>query len=86
MVEHILKPCVWMPEDYSENIEVTVLSIMIQVVYTVVKLSRDLEMVIVVKAADNQIWQNGSENIYDLYFINYMVPVHTTYIDWMLYR
>ena len=43
-------------------------------------------MVIVVKAADNQIWQNGSENIYDLYFINYMVPVHTTYIDWMLYR
>ena len=46
-VEHVLKPGQWIQNDYSENTEVRVSSVMIQGIRAVVKLSEDLEMEIV---------------------------------------
>ena len=56
-VECVLKPGQWIQNDYSENTEVIVSSVMIQGIRPVVKLSKDLEMEMVEKAADELIWQ-----------------------------
>ena len=54
-IERVLKPGQWIQNDYSENTEVIVSSVMIQGICPVVKLSKDLEMEIVEKVADNLI-------------------------------
>ena len=56
-IERVLKPAQWIEDDYSENTDVIVSSVMIQCIHPVVKLSKDLEMEIVEKAADDLIWQ-----------------------------
>ena len=56
-VESVLKPGQWVQNDYSENTEVIVSSVMIQGIRPIVKLSKDLEIKIVDKAADDLIWQ-----------------------------
>ena len=56
LIERVLKAGQWIQNDYNENTEVIVSSVMIQGIRPVVKLSKDLEMEIVEKAADDLIW------------------------------
>ena len=56
LVARVLKPGQWIQNEYSENIQVIVMSVMIQGIRAVVKLSKDLEMEIVEKVADELIW------------------------------
>ena len=55
-IQRVLKPGQWIQNDYNENTEVIVSSVMMQGIRPVVKLSKDLEMEIVEKAADDLIW------------------------------
>ena len=86
LVERVLKPGQWIQNDYSENTEVIVSSVMIQGIRPVVKLSKDLEMEIVEKAADDLIWQEEYEKACESHAVNGEVLVDTTYKDGMLYR
>ena len=53
MVERVLKPGQLIQNNYCENTDVIVSSVMIQYICTAVELSKDLEMEIVEKAADD---------------------------------
>ena len=85
-VERVLKPGQWIQNDYSENTEVIVLSVMIQGFRPVVKLSKGLEMEIVEKAADDLIWQEEYEKARESHAVNGEVLAHITCKDGMLYR
>ena len=85
-VEHVLKPGQWIQNDYGENTEVIVSSVMIQGIHPVVKLCKDLEMEIFEKAADDLIWQEEYEKAHESHAVNGKVLADTTYKDGMLYR
>ena len=72
--------------DYDENTEVIVSSVMIQGIRPVVKLSKYLEMEIVEKAADDLICQEEYEEASQSHAVNGEVLADTTYKDGMLYR
>ena len=59
---------------------------MIQGIRPVVKLSNDLEMEIVEKAADDLIWLEEYEKACESHAVNGKVLMNTTYKDGMLYR
>ena len=85
-VERVIKHGQRIQNDYSENTELIVLSVMIQGSRPVVKLSKDLDMEIVEKAADDLIWQNEYEKACESHAVNSEVLADTTYEDGMLYR
>ena len=78
-IERVLKPGQCIQNDYNENTEVIVSSVMIQGIRPVVKLSKDLEMEIVKKAADDLIWQEEYEKAHESHAVNGEVLVDTTY-------
>ena len=59
---------------------------MIQGICPVVKLSKDLEMEIVEKAADDLIWQEEYEKARESHAVNGEILSDTTYKDGMHYR
>ena len=85
-IERVLKPGQWIQNDYSENTEVIVSSVMIQGIRPIVKLSKDLEMDIVEKAAGDLIWQEEYEKARESHAVNGEVLSDTTYKNGMLYR
>ena len=85
-VEPILKPGQWIQNVYSENTEVIVSSVMIQGIRPLVKLSKDLEMEILEKAADDLIWKDDYDRARELHAVNGKVLADTTYKDGMLYH
>ena len=85
-IERVLKPGQWIQNDYSGNTEVIVSSVMIQGIRPVVKLSKDLEMEIVEKVADDLIWQEEYKKARESHAVNGEVLADTTYKDGMLYR
>ena len=86
LIKYILKPGQWIQNDYSENTEVIVSSIMILGIRPVVKLSKDLEMEIVEKVAVDLIWQEEDEKARESHTVNGKVLADTTYKDGMLNR
>ena len=84
-VERLHKPGQWIQNDYSENTEVIVSSVMIQGIRPVVKLSKVLDMEIVDKAADDLIWQEEYEKARKSCTTNGDGLGDTTYKDGMLY-
>ena len=75
-----------MQNDYSGNTEVIVSTVMIYSIRPVVKLSKDLEMEIVEKVADDLIWQEEYEKARETYAVNGEVLPDSTYKDGMIYR
>ena len=59
---------------------------MIQGIRPVIKLSKDLEIEVVEKAADDLIWQEEYEKARESHAVNGEVLADTTYKDGMLYR
>ena len=85
-VEHALKPGQWIQNDYSENTEVRVSSVMILGICPTVKISKDLEMEIVKKVADDLIWKEEYEKARESHAVNGDILVDTNYKDVMLYH
>ena len=85
LVEHVLNPGQWIQNDYSENTEVIVSSVMIQDIRLVVKLSKDQKMEIFGKSADDLIWQEEYEKARESHAANGKVLEDTTYKDGMLH-
>ena len=77
-VERELKPGQCIQNDYCENTEVIVSSVMIQGIRAVVKLSKDLEMEIVEKAAADLIWQEEYEKARNSHAVNGEILTVTT--------
>ena len=77
LVEHVLEPEQWIQNDYSENTEVIVLSVMIKGICPVVEFSKYLKMEIVEKAADNVIWREEYGKARESHVMNGEVLVAT---------
>ena len=86
LIERVLKPGQWIQNDYNENTEVIVSSVMIQGIRPVVKLSKDLEMEIFEKLANDLICQEEYEKARESHAVNGEVVADTIYKDGMLYR
>ncbi|HEY4064592.1 MAG TPA: DDE-type integrase/transposase/recombinase, partial [Puia sp.] len=85
-VERVLKEGQWIQSSHYEQAEVLLSSVMIQGLRPVVKLTKDLEMEIVEKAADDLIWQEEYEKAREAHAVNGEVLADTTYKDGMLFR